>query len=481
MEHSTTPAVLMFATLALACAPRVSPSTTHPVAAPAASPLHRCTLFMERALGDGTSGLTLSGFGDSSAEASSQALLVAYESAELLDSGRIWAEVLMGVYSNEETLPWLRGVYASAPPSSGPLGWTFTPGECQELESVAGRVKVQWEAGQRLSVASDSAAMAIEGARRRSCHGEWATTFSQVFRALATADPANRDAMYQEGLSEQNEAFRTCVASGEYAVEASRHPRIGASREELCEVAATANEEKLFFGRAQGRSRAHALERASLMAIRSTLRATHAQLGEAIGNGEASMRAMLVARALQDAINAVSGQALVGNAHSRCSAVEGPLVAEWRPSDSRCGDGFADAPWSASVCDEVAATGRAHVVAAIAAADAEDVPRLLMNGFGEVQGCLLRCTTDVEVTGVGESVDTRRAHCDGEEDIWNIVERSVVAQSLTGLLHCADTALFGQVMAGHQQAPERFWEAVSAPREMFRVTVENGQYSLSQR
>lgn len=411
----------------------------------------------------------VNGFGESRADASSQALLVAQESAELLDTGRTLAQVIGAVDVGESAR--LMNAHTTARLSSEAPDWTFTPGDCRLEETTTGRVDARWEAGQRISVGSDSLAMAIEGARRRSCNGEWAATFFQMYQALAGTGPAIRREMYRDGVSEINAAFVACIASDNYVIEASGHPQVGASGAEFCDVATAADEETLFVGRAQGSSRAHALEKASLMAVRSTLLATLADFGDAIGEEEVLTRAVLLAQALERAIYAIGAQALAGNAHALCSPIEGPLLSDWRPTNSVCGEGFAGVPWSPGVCDEVVTTRQAHDVAAAAGTDA----------FGEVLGCLRQCITDAAVSGTGESVDTRRAHCDSEEDIWTIVERSVTEQRLSGLLHCADTELFGRLVAAYQEEPARFWNTWSSPRAVFQVTVRRGEYSLSQR
>lgn len=427
---------------------------------------------------------TLSGFGSTPENARAQALLVAQASAELLDSGTIWAQLLGSAYAEGAmTLPWLSNVFASSPANASP-GWNLRPGECTAVESDSGthatsRVKVRWGAGTQVQASSDSLALAIEEARRRSCHGAWATRFSEAFRAIATADASGRDAMFSEGVAELNASFATCMSSSDYDVGASRHPRIGETGPEFCEVATAAGERTFFVGKAQGHSRAHALERASIQSLRSTLRATHSELSAALSDADIAMRAVLLSRSLSNGIHAIGAQSIGGNARSRCAPVEHGLTAEWHPS-GRCGDGFSGAVWNADVCDATVEVGRAHVrdaVAAMAAdADSPQAALFLVNAFGVVSGCAHECGAEVQVSGVGTFAQTRGAHCRSESGARAIVERGIEERNLSGLLHCAGPALFGRLTALYQEQPERFWEAMSGVREELTLTVEDGFY-----
>lgn len=424
--------------------------------------------------------LTLSGYGATESDARSQALLVARESAELLDSGTIWTQLLSSAHSDGPlTLPWLAEVFVSSTANAS-LGWDFGPGECESVDSTeTARVNVRWGAGTQVEAGSDSVAMAIEEARRRSCHGAWAESFSVVFGAVATADPSNREAMFQEGVSELNGAFGACMSSEDYVVQASRHPRLRDSGAEFCEVATAADAQTSFVGKARGSSRAQAMERASIQAIRATLRATHSSQAAALANAEPAMRAMLLAQALSHGIHAIGAQSIGGNAHARCAPVEGDLIAAWRPGGT-CGDGFEGAAWSADVCEEVTNVGRGHVRDAVAATGADADPAqtslMLLTGFGVVSGCAHDCGAQVQVTGVGAFAQTRGAHCRSEQDARAIAERGIEERNLSGLLHCAGPALFGNLMARYQEEPERFWDAVSAVREQLTITVEDGHY-----
>ncbi|MFK7999250.1 MAG: hypothetical protein AB8H86_06615 [Polyangiales bacterium] len=430
--------------------------------------------------------ITLSGYGPSAEDARSQAHLVALESAELIDGGTIWAQFLGASFTEGAvTLPRLSEIFAVSPAANASPGWDFRPGACQPMDSAGpeanseARVNVRWGAGTQAQASSDSMAMAIEQARRRSCHAAWAETFYASFNNTASAPPSVRSEVFQAGVSELNAAFGACIASDDYVVEASQHPRLAATGAEFCAVSTAADERTLFDGKAQGSSRAHALERASLQAIRGTLQATHSALAEALADEAPDLRMMLLARTLSNGIRAIGAQSIVGNARSRCAPVEQDLVAEWHP-ESACGDGFVGAPWSANVCAQVAEVGRGHVRDAVAAmgedADPNEAALVLANGFGVVSGCAHDCGSEVQVTGLGAFVRTRGAHCRSETDARAIVERGIAERKLSGLLHCASPALFGAFVSRYQEDAERFWDAVSGIRERLTFTEEDGRY-----